>query len=99
MKIKVTAKDIRDGKAGNSRKCPIGLAIARALGVNPDDYDEYTYAVQGFFINLGDDYEWEMPDKVWKFIDMFDNFGLVPTVPRPFSFVIPKYALRAGGLT
>lgn len=35
--VNVTAEDLCDGRPGHPRKCPVALAIGRALGLNPSD--------------------------------------------------------------
>lgn len=91
MKIRVTKKDIEQGKLMNELFCPVALAIKRATGVlwkvNPQAITRWGRKIA-------------LPYSVESFIDQFDRSKEV----QPFTFNIrfpapkPRKAPRAHGL-
>ena len=79
MKITVTKEDIRKGKIGRQKSCPIALAILRS-GLK---FGWYGVDVDMVYLKGLD--EIELPSKATKFIDLFDEGKIV----KPFSFNLP----------
>lgn len=68
-RITVTQKDIDEGKAVDCDKCPIALAISRALGYHVS----VTRSLA--FIRGNEKFNAKIPDEVGQFIRYFDLFG------------------------
>ena len=100
MKVEVTAEDIAKGKPLDPYICPVGLAVARALGVDlaahfaSGLWNNVGYAVFRRTITLGHCSDWPAPSKVGVFISAYENGEAV----EPFTFDIPQEALTRGGL-
>lgn len=79
-KIEVTKKDIKGGKRGDGYSCPIALAVRRTLGINIISVDNISVD----FPFEGKGFSAEIPTKVQRFIDSFDDGQDV----KPFSFIL-----------
>lgn len=80
MKIEVTREDINNGVPSNPWRCPIGLAISRALGIDdPDDGP----GVDEYFIG-----NWKTPTEARLFQQAFDAGK--PNL-QPFTFDLEVY--------
>lgn len=85
MKIEVTQEDIAAGIRGDSCKCPVALAIKRALG------ERYFVAVnnQGILVSNQDGGRiLRIPPRVNMFVRVFD-FGMTP-IPISFELEAPE---------
>lgn len=87
MQIKVTRKDIRNGKPGKPTECMVALALKRELGISYASvgYNEAKILIDGQYLKL------YFSKKVEKKIRFWDGFHFV----FPFSFEL----LPAGYLT
>ena len=78
IKVKVTKKDIANGKRSKCTKCPIALAIRRVQGCS-------TYMVSSYSIyNRSYEYLCNLPKKAANFVSQFDDGNKV----KPFSFTV-----------
>lgn len=99
MKVEVTAEDIAIGKPHDPYLCPVGRALARALGIplqpfiEADDWRGIAFAVYGQRMRVGSHY-WTGPQKVGQFITAWEGKQDV----EPFSFKVPAGVLTRGGL-
>ena len=81
FKVVVTAKDIKRGKQGQSKSCPIALATKRCLRKRVEIIDTIrVFMDTGYLI---DDIHYNMPDKAINFIRNFDGGEPV----KPFTFI------------
>jgi len=79
LKVRVTAKDIREGEREQKSLCPVAIAIARVSQGQPFVYADFVKLyVEGGFYNVG------LPQKVVDFIIRFDDASKV----KPFSFTL-----------
>lgn len=77
MKIKVTKKDIENGKSCNNKCCPIALAIKRTLRQSENIFvDPICVQINGRYISL--------PKRAMRFVEKFD----VKESVKPFEFNI-----------
>ena len=99
MLVEVTAEDIAKGKPHDPYICPIGLAVARTIGVDLTKYirnemrDKIPFAVFGRRVRFGESI-WFAPARVNEFIYAYENLQDV----EPFTFDIPQEVLAKGGL-
>jgi hypothetical protein len=73
--IRVTAKDIKNGKKADPFLCPVALAMRRIFKtavIYSDSFDTDEISL------------WPLPYNVYKWIERFDHGGTV----KPFSFKI-----------
>jgi len=82
--IKMTATDIRRGKAGNANSCPVNLAIKRTLKIGTITVGRetlsYVHRRKRFFATLA--------SKVTKWIGAFD----AGKNPEPISFELVGFS-------
>lgn len=90
MRVTVTAKDIREGVAGDCFRCAVGLALARHTKDDHSQVVEVDYILrintQGRYIIA--------PEEVQTFVRDFDSVvaeGYRQIILKPFSFHIPKW--------
>ena len=80
--VNVTQKDIDEGKERSCERCPVALAVNRAL-----DTDTNECSVSGYAVHLDGPTSTgfaQLPDEAVKFIERFDCRRLV----TPFTFNI-----------
>ncbi len=87
MRIEVTADDIAMGQRGSCCKCPIALAVARALKLNGMVVD-----VNGLRVFVGafgrPRRVYGLPENARAFVDAFD----AGRATRPFEFELEEAA-------
>ena len=88
MRIDVTADDIRRGERCTTDRCPVALAIRRAV---PDAMILVTptyviVSTPAWKLNLLDE---DMPAGVRAFVLSFDRCTMMYPPPAPFSFDLP----------
>jgi hypothetical protein len=83
LHIDVTTEDIERGIRGDSRSCPVTLALRRALSLGT--WDDELVAVGDEEILIGTQYL-PTPDTVAEFIGYFDRNAM--THVHPFGFVL-----------
>lgn len=74
MLIKVTAKDIKEGVAGNCSLCPVALALKRASGQD-------LVKAGSMYIEVGNN-SFQTPPEASRFMFRFDT----RLSPLPFTF-------------
>jgi hypothetical protein len=79
MRIRVTARHIKEGTPGESDSCPIALAIQEQTGCRVVDVDSDSVTVDGVSLRLG--------KGVGKFVNRFDGNKVVR--PCVFEFGVP----------
>lgn len=84
MLIKVTADDICKGVRQDGAKCPIALAVCRALGVTESSVD--VGGTEEGILSVDEDNLYYLPDEVVNFYLRFDNGELV----EPFEFELDE---------
>lgn len=84
MKIIVTKQNIKDGIKGDSRNCPVALAIKK-------EYPICDVSAAEDYIYLGD-YEYKVPRSVQRFITKFDK---VKSSVKPFCFILKNFILKS----
>lgn len=82
IRINVTKKDIRYGKRGEARNCPIARACKRAGLKQVNVLGYQVYAAQALVDY--DERTFKMPIKAQRFVKSYDNGEKV----SPFSFTL-----------
>lgn len=82
MRIRVTARHIREGQPGQPSSCPIALAIQEQTGCKDVDVDSDDVTVDGKSLDIG--------KGVVSFIHRFDENK--PVRPQVFEFGVPLCA-------
>lgn len=92
MKISVTAQDIALGLRGNSRACPVALALTRETGLyavvgssQALMFEDESHAISGSLTPAGEAAalkSWDLPPEAARKIRCYDIFGTM----TPFEF-------------
>ena len=82
LRVRVTEADLDSGTPGDSRKCPVALAVSRGYGINGMRVDVGT--VHAFHTGLRGECFWQdkLPADVVEKVRMIDRGDVV----EPFEF-------------
>lgn len=93
MRIEVTAEDIERGMQSNACRCPVALAITRAVGREAFVSIGLARFGSPFRDDGGRSFDVKLPDSATEFYQRFDQYKAV----APFSFDLDLDAGAAGG--